>query len=137
VERVWFGSEKTVWFGMLSKLQLVKTFIETSATQVNKSPHPYTDKKENQIFLIYKEIHNGAVAKPYMTNGSSCMFKYFCIFHILGSPSSYIYATAPFRISLYRRKIFFSFLSAYSLAETPQPSPAFGLISEGAIDQPG
>jgi hypothetical protein len=28
-----------------------------------------TDKKENQIFLIYKEIHNGAVAKSYMTNG--------------------------------------------------------------------
>jgi hypothetical protein len=29
----------------------------------------YTDKKENQIFLIYKEIQKGAVAKSYMTNG--------------------------------------------------------------------
>ncbi len=29
----------------------------------------HTDKKENQIFLIYKEIQNGAVAKSYMTNG--------------------------------------------------------------------
>jgi hypothetical protein len=29
----------------------------------------YTDKKENQTFLIYKEIQNGAVAKSYMTNG--------------------------------------------------------------------
>jgi hypothetical protein len=28
-----------------------------------------TDKKENHIFLIYKEIQNGAVAKSYMTNG--------------------------------------------------------------------
>jgi hypothetical protein len=28
-----------------------------------------TDKKENQIFLIYKEIQNGTVAKSYMTNG--------------------------------------------------------------------
>ncbi len=28
-----------------------------------------TDKKENQIFLIYEEIQNGAVAKSYMTNG--------------------------------------------------------------------
>jgi hypothetical protein len=28
----------------------------------------YTDKKENQIFLTYKEIQNGAVAKSYMTN---------------------------------------------------------------------
>ncbi len=29
----------------------------------------YTDEKENQDFLIYKEIQNGAVAKSYMTNG--------------------------------------------------------------------
>jgi hypothetical protein len=28
-----------------------------------------TDEKENQIFLIYREIQNGAVAKPYVTNG--------------------------------------------------------------------
>jgi hypothetical protein len=27
-----------------------------------------TDKKENQIFLLYKEIQSGAVAKSYMTN---------------------------------------------------------------------
>ncbi len=26
----------------------------------------YTDKKENQNFLIYKEIQSGAVAKSYM-----------------------------------------------------------------------
>jgi hypothetical protein len=26
-------------------------------------------KKENQIFLIYREIQSGAVAKSYMTNG--------------------------------------------------------------------
>ncbi len=31
--------------------------------------HLVTDKKENQIFLLYKEIQNGAVAKSYMTNG--------------------------------------------------------------------
>jgi hypothetical protein len=30
---------------------------------------PHTDKKENQIVLIYKEIQNGTVAKSYMTNG--------------------------------------------------------------------
>ncbi len=29
----------------------------------------YTDKKENQIFLIYKKFHNGAVTKTYMRNG--------------------------------------------------------------------
>ncbi len=30
---------------------------------------PNTDKKENQIFLICKEIQNGSVATSYMTNG--------------------------------------------------------------------
>ncbi len=29
----------------------------------------YTDKTENHIFLISKEIRNGAVAMSYMTNG--------------------------------------------------------------------
>jgi hypothetical protein len=56
---------------------------------------PYTDIKENQVFLIYKEIQSGAVAKSYMTNGLLiyCMGKYFWQFafpHILGSPSSYM-----------------------------------------------
>jgi hypothetical protein len=47
-----------------------------------------TDKKENQIFLIYKEIQSGAVAKSYMTNGL-LIWGNICAFpHILGSPSS-------------------------------------------------
>jgi hypothetical protein len=29
----------------------------------------YTDKKENKIFLIYKEIQMGSSAKSYMTKG--------------------------------------------------------------------
>jgi hypothetical protein len=29
----------------------------------------YTDKKENKIFLIYREIQSGAVAKSYMRKG--------------------------------------------------------------------
>jgi hypothetical protein len=29
----------------------------------------YTDEKENKIFLIYKEIQEGAVAKSYMRKG--------------------------------------------------------------------
>ncbi len=29
----------------------------------------YNDKKENKIFLIYKEIQKEPVAKSYMTNG--------------------------------------------------------------------
>jgi hypothetical protein len=29
----------------------------------------HTDKKENKVFLIYKEVQKGAVAKSYTTNG--------------------------------------------------------------------
>jgi hypothetical protein len=39
-----------------------------------------TDKKENKIFLIFKEIQKGAVAKSYMANGllilNICAFPY-------------------------------------------------------------
>ncbi len=50
----------------------------------------YTDKKENQIFLIYKEIHNGAVARSYMNSGLP-IWGNICVFpQILVSPSSYI-----------------------------------------------
>ncbi len=43
----------------------------------------YTDKKENQIFLIFKEIQSGAVAKSYMRKGfliNEEMRKYFPIY---------------------------------------------------------
>ncbi len=33
------------------------------------APSSNTDKKENKIFLIYKEIQNGAVGKSYMRKG--------------------------------------------------------------------
>jgi hypothetical protein len=48
------------------------------------------DKKENQIFLIFKEIQNGAVAKSYMRKGFLTyekMRRYFPI---------YDFATTPF-----------------------------------------
>jgi hypothetical protein len=43
----------------------------------------YTDKKENEIFLIYKEIQMGSVAKSYMRKGFLIydeMRKYLTIF---------------------------------------------------------
>ena len=44
-----------------------------------------TEKKENKIFLIYKEFQSGAVAKSYMTNGL-LIWGNICAFpHILGS----------------------------------------------------
>jgi hypothetical protein len=33
------------------------------------SANEYTDKKENEIFLLYKEIQNGAVGKSYVRKG--------------------------------------------------------------------
>ncbi len=45
--------------------------------------HATLIKKENQIFLIYKEIQSGAVAKPYMRKGFLIyeeMSKYFPIY---------------------------------------------------------
>jgi hypothetical protein len=50
----------------------------------------FTDKKENQIFLIYKD---GAVAKSYIINGllikgNICAFPH--ILGSIGSPSSYM-----------------------------------------------
>jgi hypothetical protein len=50
----------------------------------------YTDKKENQIFFIYEEIQNGAVAKSYMINAfltaSSYMGKYLRISSYIRKP---------------------------------------------------
>jgi hypothetical protein len=47
-----------------------------------------SDKKENQIFLTYKEIQNGAVAKSYMRKGFLIyenMRKYLAIYEVVVS----------------------------------------------------
>jgi hypothetical protein len=63
----------------------------------------YTDKKENQIFLIYKKIQRGAVAKSYMRKGFLIyeeMRKYFPILYSVQYMRwplvIYDVATAPF-----------------------------------------
>jgi hypothetical protein len=59
-----------------------------------------TDKKENQTFLIYKEIQSGAVAKSYMRKGFLIyeeMPKYFPIYE--EAVSHYDFATAPLGFS--------------------------------------
>jgi hypothetical protein len=47
----------------------------------------YTDKKENKIFLIYKEIQSGAVAKSCIRKGFLILYeemrKYFPIYSML------------------------------------------------------
>jgi hypothetical protein len=55
-----------------------------------------TDKKESKLFLIYKEIQNGAVAKSYI-NGLIIYGKKFAHFLIYWKPFLiYDFATAPF-----------------------------------------
>ncbi len=48
---------------------LTMTFYSSHFLSDKHLAREYTDKKENQIFLIYKDIQSGAVAKSYMTNG--------------------------------------------------------------------
>jgi hypothetical protein len=43
--------------------------IQNNRKSIGNSIPAYTDKKENQIFLKYKEIQSGAVAKSYMRKG--------------------------------------------------------------------
>jgi hypothetical protein len=77
----------------------------------------HTDKKENKIFLIYKEIQMGAVAKSYMRKGfliyeemRKCLVIYTVQYSMMRLLVIYDFATAPFWISLNMRKILFSFL---------------------------
>jgi hypothetical protein len=69
-----------------------------------------TDKKDNYIFLIYKEIQTGAVAMLNMRKGfliSEEMLKYSVIFE---EPVSHIEVSNRSRLnSLYMKKIYFSF----------------------------
>ncbi len=70
----------------------------------------YTDKKENRIFLIYREIQSGTVAKSYMRKGFLIYGEMRKYFPIMRRPLViYDFATAPLWISLHMRKIRFSF----------------------------
>ncbi len=68
-----------------------------------------------KTIFFYKEILNGAVVKSYITDGLLIYEEIICASpHILGSPSSYMTLQRLLSvISLYMRKIRFSFLSVY------------------------
>jgi hypothetical protein len=60
-----------------SHLRDYDSAVHTLHTSTNEY---YTDRKENKIFLIYKEIQNGAVEKSYLRKGFQIyeeMRKYF------------------------------------------------------------
>jgi hypothetical protein len=74
---------------------------------------PYTDRKENEIFLIYKEIQMGSGAKSYMRKGfliyeeyiSPCMRMPLVIYDFASDPSEFPY------IQYEEKKIIFFFFS--------------------------
>jgi hypothetical protein len=89
-----------------SRAPTILTGVSNTTLLCYRKISRHSDKKENQIFLIYKEIQSGAVAKSYM-------MKSFLIYEEMRNMSPYMrrplvrydFATAPFRISLYMRKI--------------------------------
>ncbi len=82
----------------------------------------HTDKKRNQIFLIYKEIQKGSIAKSYIYDyrpSYTCMWLNICaIPHILGSSSSYMTTYMQLipphlNFLIYEENFDFFFISAY------------------------
>ncbi len=57
-------------------------FIVSYNVHLSLSYTVHTDRKENKISLIYKEIQNGAVPKSYMTNDLLTYGKIFAHFLI-------------------------------------------------------
>ncbi len=71
-------------------------------------------KKRKSKFSSFIRIQNGAVTKSYMTTASSYIGKNLLISSYIRKPFLiYDFATAPLWISLYMRKILFSFLSVW------------------------
>ncbi len=55
----------------------------------------HTEKNENKIFLIYKEVQNGAVTNSYMSNGLLIYDSIFAHFHMRKPFLIYDFAIAP------------------------------------------
>ncbi len=70
---------------------------QSCCQRTGSNPVQYTDKKENLIFLIYREIQSGAVAKSYMRKGFLIyMWKFAKISpYMRGRFVIYDFATAP------------------------------------------
>ncbi len=98
-----------------------KKYLDTAPTNIQRSNKQYcscalyTDKKDNQIFLIYKEIQSGVDAKSYMRKSFLIyeeMRKYFPIYCMRRPLVSHIWlcnCSALNFLILYMRKTWFSF----------------------------
>ncbi len=76
----------------------------------------YTDKKDNQIFLIYKEIQSGAVAKSYMKKGFLIYEEMRTYFPIYEEAVSHIWLCncSILNFLIYEENLIFLFISVYS-----------------------
>ncbi len=70
-----------------------------------------TDKKENQIFLIYKKIQSGAVAKSYMRKGFLIYEEVRKYFPIYEEDVSHIWLCNCSILNLYEENWIFFFIS--------------------------
>jgi hypothetical protein len=52
--------------------------LEEKCRDIGPTALRFTDKKENQIFLIYREIQMGSVAKSYMRKGFLILYMRKC-----------------------------------------------------------
>ncbi len=89
--------------------------------------YSYTDIKENQIFLIYKEIQSGAVANSYMRTGFLIyeeMRKYFPIYEEADS-HVWLCNCSILNFLIYEENLIFLFISV--IAEFWGHSPQLGL----------
>ncbi len=72
-----------------------------------------TDKKDNQIFLIYEEIQNGAFAKLYMTDGLLIYGEIFA--HFLIHPHVWLCNCSTLKFLIYEENLIFFFISVSCL----------------------
>ncbi len=86
------GKESAYFPGLLRNGGLaLKTQGTTCRISKNGHERCITDKKENEIFLMYKEIQKGSVAVSYMSPHIWLNIWTFSSYTVLGrSPSSYI-----------------------------------------------
>ncbi len=102
------------WAYVQSETLLILTYTTRSKPKISCLP-PYrcTNKKENQIFLIYLEMQKGAVAKSYMTiPATSYMGKYLRISSYIRKPFlTWLCNCSTLNFLIYEENSIFFFIS--------------------------
>ncbi len=101
------------WIFERLKGQCHEIFNVFFMNQFPLSPWVYTDKKENNIFLIYREIQSGAVAKSYMRKGFLIYEEMGIYFHIYEEAVSHIWLCncSTLNFLIYEENLIFFFIS--------------------------